>query len=76
MPETEATIEARLDAVNTEISAIVADTNGKLLDYSHGGVRFGKAARMRELRLLKKDIIEELRSLPICEETVLDHPDV
>ena len=76
MADTEATIQARLDAVNAEIDAVIADSDGKLLDYSHGGVRFGKAARLRELRLLRKEYIEELGNLPVCEETVLDHPDV
>ena len=74
MARTEADIQTELDAVMTAISALVADPDGKLIDYTSGGRTFGKSARLRELRALAKDLREELGSLPCEEETIFEDP--
>jgi len=74
MARTEDDIQTELDAVQSAISALVADADGKLINYEAGGRKFDKTARLRELRALAKDLREELESLPCEEETVFEDP--
>ena len=73
---TEAAIMEDLARVRTALAALEADVDGKLTDYTKGGRTFHKANRYELLMRREERLLDELRGLPCCEETVLDHPDI
>jgi hypothetical protein len=74
MGETAASIQTRLDNVNTEIDAIIANTDGKALDYSIEGIKVNKSKRLDLLIKLRKELQANLADMPCEEETEIDEP--